>query len=95
MVDLLGRAGQLEEAEKFINRMPLPPSAAVWMSYLSACRLHGSLERGAVAAENVRKLEPQNLSAYVVLSNIYAALGRWEDLAKMGDVKGRWGEERS
>lgn len=87
MVDLLGRAGQLEEAEKFINRIPLPPSAAVWMSYLSACRLHGNLERGALAAENVRKLEPQNLSAYVVLSNIYAALGRWDDLAKMGDVK--------
>ncbi|KAI5066504.1 hypothetical protein GOP47_0019128 [Adiantum capillus-veneris] len=87
MVDLLGRAGRLEEAEKFIRKMPLPPSAALWMSFLSACRLHSSLEWGAVAAENVRKLEPQNLAPYVVLSNIYAALGRWDDLAKIGDCK--------
>ncbi|MCO5561633.1 hypothetical protein L7F22_015254 [Adiantum nelumboides] len=85
VVDLLGRAGQLAEAERFIRKMPLPPSGALWMSFLSACRLHGSLEWGAVAAENVRKLEPQNLSAYIMLSNIYAALGRWDDLAKIGD----------
>ncbi|MCO5552303.1 hypothetical protein L7F22_005814 [Adiantum nelumboides] len=75
MVDLLGRAGRLAEAEKFIRKIPFPPSGALWMSFLSACRLHGSLEWGAVAAENVRKLEPQNFSAYIVLSNIYAALG--------------------
>ncbi|KAH7422707.1 hypothetical protein KP509_12G021300 [Ceratopteris richardii] len=86
VVDLLGRAGRLEEAAKFICDIPLPPSAALWMSFLSACRLHNSYEWGAVAAENIRKLEPQNISAYVVLSNIYAALGRWDDLAKLDHV---------
>lgn len=84
MVDLLGRAGQLEEGEKFIKQMPLAPTAMVWMSYLNACRLHGNLERGAQAAENVQKLEPRNLGAYVVLSNIYAALESRNDLLKVG-----------
>lgn len=83
MVDLLGRSGQLEEVEKYINEMPLQPSVMVWMSYLGACRLHGNIERAAYAAEMVRKLEPQNPGAYVVLSNIYASVGRWDDAAKV------------
>lgn len=83
MVDLLGRAGRLDEANEFINRMPLKPHAAIWGTLLGACRMHGNIELGKIAAEHLFNLDSQNAGKYVVLSNIYAAAGRWEDVAKV------------
>eukprot|EP01018_Ginkgo_biloba_P031698 Gb_03136 [translate_table: standard] len=79
MVDLLGRAGRLDEADDFINKMPCEPSALVWRTLLGACRIHGNMEIGARAAERILELEPQDDATYVLLSNIYAAAGRWND----------------
>ncbi|KAH9289528.1 hypothetical protein KI387_033645, partial [Taxus chinensis] len=50
MVDQLGRAGCLEEAEGFIHKMPFPPRALMWRTLLGACRIHGNLELGKRAA---------------------------------------------
>eukprot|EP01018_Ginkgo_biloba_P023754 Gb_10615 [translate_table: standard] len=83
MVDLLGRAGHLHEAEYFINKMPFEPDAVVWGAFLSACRIHGNLELGKRAAEHLFELQPRNPGAYVLLSNIYAAAGRWDDAEKV------------
>eukprot|EP01018_Ginkgo_biloba_P036306 Gb_38750 [translate_table: standard] len=83
MIDLLGRAGRLDEAEVFINNMPFEPDAVVWGALLSACRIHGNMELGKRAAECLSKLEPLNAASYVLLSNIYSAAGRWDDAAKM------------
>lgn len=83
MVDLLGRAGRLDEAHEFINKMPLKPHAAIWGTLLGACRMHGNIELGKIAAEHLFNLDSQNAGKYVVLSNIYAAAGRWEDVAKV------------
>ena len=52
MVDNLGRAGHLEEAQNIAKTMPLPPSAVVWRALLGACRIHGNVELAKHAAEN-------------------------------------------
>eukprot|EP01018_Ginkgo_biloba_P033989 Gb_34779 [translate_table: standard] len=83
MVDILGRAGCLDEAENLINHMPFEPDALVWGALLAACRIHGNMDIGKRAAECLFELEPQNSSTYVLLSNIYAAAGRWDDAAKV------------
>ncbi|KAJ7558889.1 hypothetical protein O6H91_04G060700 [Diphasiastrum complanatum] len=83
MVDLLGRAGCLPDAELFINKMPIQPGSEVWMTLLGAARNHGHVEMGRRAFDRVVKLEPEKAAPYVLLSNIYAAAGRKDELAKI------------
>jgi len=83
MIDLLGRSGHLYEAERFIENMPYKPNTTMWGALLSACRLHGNMDLAKTAAEELFKLEPQNTANYVLLSNIYAACGRWGDVEKV------------
>eukprot|EP01018_Ginkgo_biloba_P003996 Gb_27880 [translate_table: standard] len=83
MVDLLGRAGCLDEAYDFVNEMPLEPDAGVWGALLNACRIHRNIELGKCVADRVLDLEPENAGYYVLLSNIYAEAGRWDAVAKV------------
>jgi pentatricopeptide repeat protein len=80
MVDLLGRAGHLGEAEEFINRMPIKPDATVWGCLLASCRIHNNIELGERVAEHIFELDPRSAAPYVLLSNIYASTGRWDDI---------------
>ncbi|OVA11828.1 Pentatricopeptide repeat [Macleaya cordata] len=80
IIDLLGRSGRLGEAEKFITEMPIPPNDLVWRSLLSACRNHNNLELGKKAAERLLELDPSDDAAYVLLSNVCAINGRWDDV---------------
>ncbi|KAJ7980117.1 Pentatricopeptide repeat [Quillaja saponaria] len=83
VIDLLGRAGKLKEAEDFINSMPFEPNAFGWCSFLGACKNHGDKERGKLAADKLRKLEPENSGASVLLSNLYAKERLWEDVRSL------------
>ncbi|KAH9312447.1 hypothetical protein KI387_027482 [Taxus chinensis] len=83
MVDLLGRAGNLDEAEDFILKMPIEPDTGIWGALLGACRIHGNVALGERVAKHLFSLSPANAGYYVLLSNIYAAAGRWDDVAKM------------
>eukprot|EP01018_Ginkgo_biloba_P000317 Gb_38242 [translate_table: standard] len=83
MVDLLGRAGCLEEAQTFINKMPIKADATVWICLLGACRIHNNVELGEYAAKHIFELDPKNTAPYVLLSNIYAAAGRWDAIEKV------------
>ncbi|XAR72495.1 hypothetical protein NMG60_11019151 [Bertholletia excelsa] len=83
MVDLLGRAGHLKEASELINTMPLKPDARTWGPLLSACKMHSETKLAEVAAEKLITMEPKNSGNYVLLSNIYAAAGKWHEVAKM------------
>jgi hypothetical protein len=83
MVDLLGRAGRLEEAQNFINKMPIKPDAVVWSCLLAACRMHNNVEIGECTAKHIFNLDPTNPAPFVLLSNIYAAAGRWGDIEKV------------
>lgn len=83
MVDLLGRAGQLDEAKYLIQKMPVEPNGTIWRSLLGSCRIYANIELGEWAAEHLFQLDPKNSAAYVLLSNIYAAAGRWYDVKKV------------
>lgn len=82
MVDLLGRAGELNEAYEFINNMP-NADAGVWGALLGACRIHGNLELAEHVADRLYKLTPHSISSYALMVNIYAEAERWEDVARM------------
>ena len=83
IVDLLGRAGLLEEAQYFIERMPVSPNAVIWGSLVSSCRLHGSVWIGIQAAENTLLLEPECAATHVQLANLYASVGFWDQAARV------------
>uniref|UniRef100_A0A0D9VUW8 DYW domain-containing protein n=1 Tax=Leersia perrieri TaxID=77586 RepID=A0A0D9VUW8_9ORYZ len=78
MVDMLGRAGQLDEAFEFIQNMPIKPDSAVWGALLGACRIHGNVEMGKVASQHLFELDPENVGYYVLMSNMYAKVGKWD-----------------
>eukprot|EP01018_Ginkgo_biloba_P030656 Gb_29990 [translate_table: standard] len=86
IVDLLGRAGYLDEAHELIEKMPLEPDAGVWGALLGACRLHCNIKLGEYVSKRLLELEPKNAGNYVSLSNIYAASRRWNDAAKVRTV---------
>ncbi|KAJ0977245.1 hypothetical protein J5N97_012719 [Dioscorea zingiberensis] len=83
MVDLLARRGRLREAYEFIMDMPCKPNASVWGSLLGACKTHGEVEVGKLAADNLFNIEGGNIGNFVVMSNIYAAGRRWDDVERM------------
>ncbi|CAJ1962373.1 unnamed protein product [Sphenostylis stenocarpa] len=81
MIDLLGRAGLLEEAEEMIRSMPMKADIVIWGTLLAACRTHGNVHIGEIAAEGLAGLAPSHGGGKVLLSNIYADAGRWEDVS--------------
>ncbi|KAM6580252.1 hypothetical protein CsatA_004026 [Cannabis sativa] len=83
MIDLLGQAKLFDEAESLIKNMEMKPDGAIWGSLLGACKVHNRVELGEYVAQHLFELEPENPGAYVLLSNIYAAAGRWDDVAKI------------
>lgn len=78
MIDLLGRAGHLDEAEDLLNIMPFEKDYVTWRCMLGACKLHGDVERGIRAASRCFVLDQENASPYVTLSNIYAVTSKPE-----------------
>ncbi|CAN6456382.1 unnamed protein product [Victoria cruziana] len=83
MVDMLGRAGRVVEAEEFVRKMGLEKSITAWQSLLGACRKYGNMEVGRRAAAALMDLDPEDSATYVLLSNIYAADERWEEVARV------------
>ncbi|XP_038712129.1 pentatricopeptide repeat-containing protein At3g24000, mitochondrial [Tripterygium wilfordii] len=83
IVDLFGRAGHLNQAERFIREMPIEPTAAIWGALLGACRMHKNMDLGTYAAERILELDPQDAGPHLLLYNIYASAGRWTDAAKV------------
>ncbi|CAA6665256.1 unnamed protein product [Spirodela intermedia] len=78
VVDLFARAGRLREAYEFIRRLPREANASLWGTLLGACRIHGEVEIGRLAADRLFAVERENVGNYVVMSNIYAAEERWD-----------------
>ncbi|KAI3804440.1 hypothetical protein L1987_25983 [Smallanthus sonchifolius] len=86
MVDLLGRAGLMDEAVEMINGLGMEPDANVWGSLLGACRIHGNIELGQWAADHLFKLKPGHSGYYMLLSNMYAEAGRWYEADKIREL---------
>ncbi|KAI0503445.1 hypothetical protein KFK09_014379 [Dendrobium nobile] len=79
MVDMLGRAGRLDDAKQFIEEMPVQPDASVWGALLGACRNRRNLELGKEAAYKLFEIEPHNPGNYVLLSNLYSIHGKMKE----------------
>ncbi|KAH7286072.1 hypothetical protein KP509_33G057300 [Ceratopteris richardii] len=81
IIDLLGRAGRLDEAEDWIKEMSVEASSVTWLILLNACKQYVDVDRGERVAEHVFILDPYDVTPYVLLSNIYAVSGRENDAA--------------
>ncbi|KAK8962662.1 Pentatricopeptide repeat-containing protein [Platanthera guangdongensis] len=81
MVDLLGRAGLLEEARSFVEIMPIEPNDVIWGALLAASTTRRDLEMAEYAAGKVLELAPERSGIHMLLSNAYASAGRWKDVA--------------
>ncbi|XP_025014749.2 pentatricopeptide repeat-containing protein At2g21090 [Ricinus communis] len=78
LIDLLGRAGHFDTLMNQLEKMPCKPNDQIWNALLGVCRMHGNIEFGREVAEKIIELDPQSSAAYVLLSSIHAAVGRWE-----------------
>ncbi|XP_002520950.3 pentatricopeptide repeat-containing protein At3g63370, chloroplastic [Ricinus communis] len=83
LVDLLGRRNCLEEAYQIVKSMQNEPTPEVWCALLGACRIHSNKEIGEVAAEKLLELDLDNPGNYVLVSNVFAANGRWKDVEEV------------
>ncbi|KAL4571600.1 hypothetical protein LXL04_018363 [Taraxacum kok-saghyz] len=83
MVDLLGRAGRLDQAFTMIKNMNVEKDEGLWSSFLASCRIYNQVEMAQKAAGSLLEINPQNPSHYIMLSNIYAKAGKWDDVAKI------------
>ncbi|XP_021277027.1 pentatricopeptide repeat-containing protein At2g22070-like [Herrania umbratica] len=83
MINLLGRSGCMREALDLIKNMPHEPNSLIWSTLLSVCAIKGDIKHGEMAAKCLFGLEPHNAGPYIMLSNMYATCGRWEDVASV------------
>ncbi|PKA47667.1 Pentatricopeptide repeat-containing protein [Apostasia shenzhenica] len=86
MVDMLGRAGRLEDAWKTIEEMPMRENDVIWRSLLSACKKHGDVLMGQKVEEAITRRGFWDSSSFVLLSNIYAGSGMWEDVRRVRKI---------
>ncbi|XP_076929766.1 putative pentatricopeptide repeat-containing protein At3g11460, mitochondrial [Bidens hawaiensis] len=81
MIDILGRAGKLNEAMDLVNNMPFEANASVGGAVLGAARTHKNVDLGQLAAQKLMLLDPEKSGTHVLLANIYASAGLWENVA--------------
>ncbi|KAK7256419.1 hypothetical protein RIF29_29865 [Crotalaria pallida] len=95
MVDLLGRAGCLEEAEKLIQTMPYDANGIILSSFLFACGYFKDIKRAERVLKEAEKMEKGLAGDYVMLRNLYATEQRWtdvEDVKQMMKKRGSYKE---
>eukprot|EP00268_Persea_americana_P067618 TRINITY_DN9322_c0_g6_i1.p1 TRINITY_DN9322_c0_g6~~TRINITY_DN9322_c0_g6_i1.p1 ORF type:complete len:505 (+),score=91.92 TRINITY_DN9322_c0_g6_i1:114-1628(+) len=86
MVDLFCRAGLINEAHEFIEGMPIEPNVVLWRTLLGACKLHGYKELGEEIGRKIIEIDPGGGENYVLVSNVYASLGRWSSVSKVRNL---------
>lgn len=88
MVDMLGRAGRLNEAENLLKHITVKPDSMIWGGLLTACKIHKNVEMAERVVSKILELDPTNAGWHVLMSNIYATCGKWDQVAKMwGKIK--------
>ena len=82
LVDILSRAGRLEEAYGYIQRMPMKPTAGAWGALLGGCRVYKNVELARIAGKHLFEIEPDNPGNYVLLCNVFVAAKLWSEALK-------------
>lgn len=83
LINLLGRSGCTKKAADISKGMPYTPNSLIWSTLLSVSKLNGDIEHAEMAAKHLFEVDPSNAEPYITLSNLYAANGRWKDVAAM------------
>ncbi|CAK8572781.1 unnamed protein product [Lathyrus sativus] len=86
MVDLYSRAGQIGDAWDIVKSMPMEPDVMIWGALLSGARIHDDIETCEISIKKLIELDPKNSGAYVLLSNVYAKLGKWKEVRHLRDL---------
>ncbi|KAK9278294.1 hypothetical protein L1049_027859 [Liquidambar formosana] len=92
MVDLLGRAGLIDEAYAIIETMPMEPDAVIWRALLSACRTYKKSELGEVAIAKISRLKSGD---YILLSNMYCSLNKWDSAERVREMMQKKGVHKN
>ncbi|XP_021807415.1 pentatricopeptide repeat-containing protein At2g03380, mitochondrial [Prunus avium] len=95
MVDLLARAGKLEEALEFIERMPVQPDVSLFGAFLHGCGLYSRFDLGEAAIRRMLELHPDEACYYVLMSNLYASDGRWSQVNQVRELMKQRGLSKS
>uniref|UniRef100_A0A7N0UG98 DYW domain-containing protein n=1 Tax=Kalanchoe fedtschenkoi TaxID=63787 RepID=A0A7N0UG98_KALFE len=95
MADLLSRAGHLDDVLELIKTMPMEPNGGVWGALLGASRIHGNPATAQVAANHLFEIEPNAIGNYVVLCNIYASAGYWDDVSRIRKLMAKKGMRKN
>ncbi|KAL5720484.1 hypothetical protein ACHQM5_013151 [Ranunculus cassubicifolius] len=95
MVDLLGRSGYLDDAESFLRHCPFSTEPGLWRALLTSCGVHKNVDVAVRAAKQCIRLEPNDSSAYVTLSNIYASKELWNEVTRIRDMMRVMGVEKN
>ncbi|OWM76743.1 pentatricopeptide repeat-containing protein At4g14050, mitochondrial [Punica granatum] len=82
-LDLMSRSGHLDEAERVIHDMPFQADEPMWAALLSACKQHGKTKMAIRISDRILDSRPEDPSTFILLSNIYAAAGLWDSVAKV------------
>ncbi|KAJ0747307.1 putative tetratricopeptide-like helical domain superfamily [Helianthus annuus] len=83
MVNLFSRKGLTKLAYDFINNFPAKPDKVVWRCLLSGCKKNKDFDLGKYAAEKILGIDPDDVSAHITLSNIYAESRKWDEIVKI------------
>ncbi|KAK1372532.1 Pentatricopeptide repeat-containing protein [Heracleum sosnowskyi] len=95
IVDMYGRAGLLEEAERFIENMPVEADGSIWGALLNACNIYGSEEMILRTRQSLSKTRDVTVGTFALLSNTYASSNRWDDANKVRDSMRRMGLKKT
>jgi pentatricopeptide repeat protein len=95
VVDLLSRAGLLDEAYNFIKKMPIQPNPVTWGSFLAACRVDHRMELAKKIGHHIIDLAPNDVGTHVLISNLHAEEVQWDDVEQLRGLMGSKGVEKS
>lgn len=86
MVNLLGRIDRINQAVSLIKHMPHEPNFLIWSTLLSISSTKGDIVNAEMAARHLYELDPASAVPYIMLSNMYASMGRWKDVASVRNL---------
>ena len=95
MVYLLARDGKLEEALELIENMPVQPDVSLLGAFLHGCELYSRFDLGEVAIRKMLELNPDKACYYVLMSNLYASVGRWSKVDQVRELMKQKGFSKS
>ncbi|KAJ8573116.1 hypothetical protein K7X08_009627 [Anisodus acutangulus] len=83
MIDLYGRANQLEKAVSLMEKLPMEPDAVILGAFLNACKMNRNAELAKAAEYKLLQIEGGNGSRYAQLAGIYASEGKWNEMGRV------------